>query len=56
MSYWSADSPLPHVTIHKYPEADHAFARIGGITYHKAEADEAFEKSAAFFERHLQPE
>jgi len=32
-------SPNPLVTIHKYPGADHAFARHGGKTYSKPEAD-----------------
>jgi len=45
--------PLPGVTIHKYPEADHAFARIGGIPYRKAEADEALAHSLRFFREHL---
>jgi carboxymethylenebutenolidase len=44
---------LPEETIHKYPEADHIFKRIGCIPYRKVEADEAFAKSAAFFEHHL---
>ena len=34
-------SPNPLVTIHKYPGADHAFARHGGKTYSKPEADRA---------------
>jgi carboxymethylenebutenolidase len=45
--------PNPLVTIHKYPEADHAFARHGGRTYRKAEADRALALSVAFFEQHL---
>lgn len=44
---------LPGVTIHKYPEADHAFARVGGIPFRQAEADEAFEHSVRFFGQHL---
>ena len=43
----------PLVTIHKYPEADHAFARHGGLTYRKAEADEALEVTLDFFDDHL---
>ena len=43
----------PLVTIHKYPGADHAFARFGGKTYSKPEADRALELSLAFFNRHL---
>ena len=34
-------SPNPLVTLHQYPEADHAFARHGGKPYRKAEADRA---------------
>ena len=34
-------APNPLVTIHKYPGADHAFARHGGRTYSKPEADRA---------------
>jgi carboxymethylenebutenolidase len=47
-------SPSPHVTIHQYPGADHAFARIGGKTYSKPEADRALALSLAFFDTHLQ--
>jgi carboxymethylenebutenolidase len=43
----------PLVTIHKYPEADHAFARHGGLTYRKAEADEALKVTLDFFDNHL---
>jgi carboxymethylenebutenolidase len=46
-------SPNPLVTIHKYPDADHAFARHGGRTYRKAEADRALELSVGFFRKHL---
>jgi carboxymethylenebutenolidase len=41
------------VTIHKYPDADHAFARHGGKTYRKAEADRALALSVDFFRRYL---
>jgi carboxymethylenebutenolidase len=41
------------VTIHKYPDADHAFARYGGKTYSKPEADRAFSLSLDFFKLHL---
>src|SRR5437764_96441 len=34
-------SPNPLVQIHKYPNADHAFARHGGRTYRKPDADRA---------------
>jgi carboxymethylenebutenolidase len=47
-------SPNPLVTIHQYPGADHAFARIGGKTYSKPEADRALELSLDFFGAHLQ--
>lgn len=46
-------SPNPLVTIHKYPNADHAFARHGGKTYSEPEAVEALEKSIQFFDQHL---
>ncbi|RMO82911.1 putative Carboxymethylenebutenolidase [Pseudomonas syringae pv. philadelphi] len=46
-------SPLSGVTIHKYPEADHAFARVGGIPYRQNEADEAFARSVSFFKAHF---
>jgi carboxymethylenebutenolidase len=47
-------SPNPHVEIRQYPGADHAFARIGGKTYSKPEADRALALSLAFFDTHLQ--
>ena len=46
-------SPNPLVTIHKYPGADHAFARHGGKTYSKPEADRALALTIAFFNEHL---
>jgi carboxymethylenebutenolidase len=46
-------SPNPLVEIHKYPNADHAFARYGGRTYSKPEADRALALTLAFFNRHL---
>jgi len=46
-------SPNPLVTIHKYPEADHAFARHGGRTWREAEANEALAHSVSFFAKHL---
>ncbi|MFL6929551.1 MAG: dienelactone hydrolase family protein [Xanthobacteraceae bacterium] len=48
-------SPNPLVTIHKYPGADHAFARLGGKTYSKPEADRALDLSLKFFNQHLVP-
>jgi carboxymethylenebutenolidase len=46
-------SPNPVVEIHQYPGADHAFARHGGRTYSKPEADRALALSLEFFGRHL---
>ncbi|MCX7152984.1 MAG: dienelactone hydrolase family protein [Proteobacteria bacterium] len=46
-------SPNPLVTIEKYPEADHAFARHGGKPYRKAEADRALGLSVEFFRKYL---
>jgi carboxymethylenebutenolidase len=46
-------SPNPLVAIHKYPGADHAFARIGGKTYSKPEADRALSVTIDFFKQHL---
>ncbi|MCS6921799.1 MAG: dienelactone hydrolase family protein [Elioraea sp.] len=45
--------PNPLVTIYKYPEADHAFARYGGKSYRKEDADLALARSLDFFGRHL---
>jgi carboxymethylenebutenolidase len=46
-------APNPLVTIHKYPDADHAFARHGGKTYRKADAERALELTLDFFRQHL---
>ena len=46
-------APNPLVTIEKYPDADHAFARHGGRTYRKAESDRALASTLAFFRKHL---
>ena len=46
-------SPNPLVTIHKYPGADHAFARHGGKTYSKPEAERALALTLEFFNKHL---
>jgi carboxymethylenebutenolidase len=46
-------SPNPLVTIHKYPGADRAFARYGGKTYSKPEAERALALTLAFFKQHL---
>ncbi|HEX7776626.1 MAG TPA: dienelactone hydrolase family protein [Parvibaculum sp.] len=45
------DNPL--VTIHQYPECDHAFARVGGNHYNRPAADEANARTHAFFKKHL---
>ena len=45
------DNPL--VTIHTYPEMNHAFARAGGAHYDKACADLANGRTATFFRQHL---
>lgn len=46
-------SPNPLVEIHQYPGADHAFARIGGKTYSKPEADRALSLTLGFFDHHF---
>jgi carboxymethylenebutenolidase len=43
----------PLVTIHTYPEMDHAFARQGGDHYDKACADLANGRTSTFFRQHL---
>jgi carboxymethylenebutenolidase len=43
----------PLVTIHVYPEMDHAFARVGGAHYDKANADLANGRTSTFFRQHL---
>ncbi|HKD47144.1 MAG TPA: dienelactone hydrolase family protein, partial [Rhizomicrobium sp.] len=42
-----------HITIHRYPLMNHAFARVGGAHYDKAMADHANIRSATFFRQHL---
>ncbi len=46
-------SPNPLVTIHKYPDADHAFARHGGKPFRKDDADRALGLTVDFFKQHL---
>ena len=46
-------SSNPLVTIHKYPEADHAFARYGGKPYRKADAERALALTVEFFRQYL---
>lgn len=41
------------VTLHTYPQMDHAFARVGGAHYDKAMADLANSRSATFLRQHL---
>jgi carboxymethylenebutenolidase len=41
------------VTIHVYPEQDHAFARVGGDHYDKDAATKANERTAAFLKQNL---
>jgi carboxymethylenebutenolidase len=43
----------PMVTLHVYPEMDHAFARPGGQHYDKACADLANTRTETFFRQHL---
>jgi carboxymethylenebutenolidase len=43
----------PRVTIHTYPEMDHAFARVGGEHYDHANAELANSRTATFFRQHL---
>jgi carboxymethylenebutenolidase len=46
-------SPNPLVTIHKYADADHAFARHGSKVYRKDDAERALALSLEFFRKHL---
>lgn len=41
------------VTIHHYPDQDHAFARVGGEHYDPTAADLANGRTLAFFKEHL---
>lgn len=43
----------PLVTLHDYPENDHAFARVGGAHYDAKSADSANARTLAFFKEHL---
>jgi carboxymethylenebutenolidase len=45
------DNPL--ITIHTYPEMDHAFARVGGEHYDHGNAELANSRTATFFRQHL---
>ena len=43
----------PLVTVHRYPEMNHAFARVGGKHYDQANAGLANSRSATFFRQYL---
>jgi carboxymethylenebutenolidase len=43
----------PLVTVHTYPEMDHAFARMDGDHYDKANAELANGRTSTFFRQHL---
>ena len=49
----AALKPNPKVTIYTYLHMDHAFARVGGKHYDKANADLANVRSQTFFRQHL---
>ncbi len=48
-------SDHPHVTIHSYPGAKHAFARGQGINYNEEAASAANIRTKDFLQTHLQP-
>jgi carboxymethylenebutenolidase len=43
----------PLITLHEYPDCDHAFARVGGEHFDKNAADLANQRTAEFFGKHL---
>jgi carboxymethylenebutenolidase len=43
----------PHVTLHDYPEQDHAFARRGGDHFDAEAADLANTRTRAFLQKHV---
>lgn len=43
----------PQITLHVYPEQEHAFARLGGQHFDAAAAERANSRTAAFFAEHL---
>jgi carboxymethylenebutenolidase len=43
----------PQVTVHSYPNVDHAFARPGGQHFDTAAADQANARTRQFFKQHL---
>lgn len=44
---------LTQVTLHDYPDRDHAFARVGGAHFDQADADLANGRTLAFFKANL---
>lgn len=42
------------IEVHTYPEADHAFANPSGTRYNAAAATDAWQKTVAFLQQHLQ--
>jgi carboxymethylenebutenolidase len=49
----AALDPNPLVTLHDYPERDHAFTREGGKNYHAGDAKIADGRTVGFFKQHL---
>ena len=43
----------PLVSIHSYPGQDHAFARVGGLSYVPTAASLANQRTEAFLAKHL---
>ena len=43
----------PHVTLYRYADRDHAFARVGGAHYHAGDAETANQRTLDFFNAHL---
>lgn len=43
----------PLITVATYPDVDHAFARPNGVHYNAAAAQQAHDRTAAFFSKHL---
>ena len=46
-------SPNPLVTLHRYADVDHAFARHGGASYSEPETLLALARSTEFIEKYL---
>lgn len=49
----SAIANNPLITMHVYPDVDHAFARVGGQNYNKAAGDLANSRTSDFFKKYL---